>query len=96
METIRWLSTPRTQKRIDDILRARSRECYQPGLIEEPDPLDETISTRKWRYNMKMWIRALKTAHAAQRFNQPPPRHEVHLDEAARITSVRIEIHRCL
>jgi hypothetical protein len=48
----------RTEKRMAQIAHIRQKQYYS-RVLEEPDPFRE-MSTRMWKYTVKMWIRALK------------------------------------
>ena len=56
----------RTAKRLAQIEHIRSKPYYSP-LENEPDPLvDETVSTRKWKHLVKIWIGSLKKSKACK------------------------------
>lgn len=61
----------RTEKRMAQIAHIRQKQYYSK-FLEEPDPFGH-MSTRMWKYTVKMWILALKqtfTKDAGQ------PRHQ--------------------
>ena len=56
------LAMDRAAKRLASIQHVQSKDYYS-GEIEGPDPLDNQISTRQWKYLFNLWVRALKEAH---------------------------------
>ena len=48
----------RTEKRMAQIAHIRQKHYYSK-VFEEPDPFRQ-MSTRMWKYTVKMWIQALK------------------------------------
>ena len=62
----------RTAKRYASVQHVKQQWYYRPGVTDdEPDPFDETCPTRKWRYNMHLWVKALKRA-----FRDQEPQHQ--------------------
>ena len=51
----------RLLKRLDAVQHIRNEPYFRPGIKSEPDPFDETCSTRKWKFKMKVWVETLKT-----------------------------------
>ena len=59
----------RTAKRIAQIDHIRSK-AYYSDVVQEPDPLDETMSTRMWRHTVKLWIEDLKKKNKLRKNDQ--------------------------
>ena len=71
---------PRTKKRLESVQHIKAKPYFRPGLVEEPNPLDETCSTRTWKYKMREWVLALKktqTFDQDQLPQQENPAHDV-------------------
>ena len=54
----------RTEKRISQIAHIRQKTYYSK-VHEEPDPLRD-MSTRMWKYTVRMWIQALKSTYTRE------------------------------
>ena len=52
----------RAAKRLASIQHVRQK-VYYTDEIEEPDPLDNEISTRHWKCVFNLWVQAMKEAH---------------------------------
>ena len=59
----------RTAKRIAQIDHIKSK-AYYSDVVQEPDPLDETMSTRMWRHTVKLWIEDLKKKNKLRKNDQ--------------------------
>ena len=60
----------RQAKRVASVQQIKQKPYYRPGVVdEEPDPLDETCPTRKWRYKLRVWVVALKRMQEQERGN---------------------------
>ena len=51
----------RLLKRLESVQHIKNKPYFRPGIESEPDPFDETCSTRMWRFKMKIWVETLKT-----------------------------------
>ena len=60
----------RTEKRMAQIAHIRQKQYYST-FLEEPDPFGQ-MSTRMWKYTVKMWIQAMKSTYTK---DAGQPRH---------------------
>ena len=61
----------RTAKRYASVQHIKQKPYYRPGVIDDPNPFDETCATRAWKYKMKVWVATLKRMHAQEQLPQP-------------------------
>ena len=64
----------RTKKRVDSVQHIKSKPYFRPGIEQDPDPFDETCSTRMWRFKMKVWVETMKAIESSSCRNKNPPR----------------------
>jgi hypothetical protein len=62
----------RTEKRMAQIKHIQQKKYYSK-VHEPPDPFSE-MSTRMWKYTVKMWIQALKATYTKD--TRQPRHHE--------------------
>ena len=52
----------RTKKRIEDVDYIRAKKYFSED-VQAPDPYDRSVSTRFWKYSLRIWDKELKARY---------------------------------